>query len=89
MAVCEVPLISPLTEGIDELVSSILSAFYSDRHRPFPHQALNRADRAVPSERCSDDSTVETDIEVLTFHVEPPSFSNRDLTSFVSIYTKH
>ena len=62
MAVCEVPLISPLTEGIDELVKT------SHGHRPFPHQALNRADRAVPSERRSDDSTVETDIEVLTFH---------------------
>ena len=58
MAVCEVPLISPLTEGIDELVKT------SHGHRPFPHQALNRADRAVPSERRSDDSTVETDIEV-------------------------
>ena len=72
MTVCEVPLISPLTEGIDELVSSILSAFYSDRHRSFQHQALNLADCAVPSERRSDDSTVETDIEVLTFHVIQP-----------------
>ena len=62
MSSCEVPLISPLTEGIDELVKT------SHGHRPFPHQALNRADRAVPSERRSDDSTVETDIEVLTFH---------------------
>ena len=85
MAVFEVPLISPLTEGIDELVNT------SHGHRPFPpsaqscgsrcskrtscylasplsNQALNLTDCSVPSERRSDDSTVETDIEVLTFH---------------------
>ena len=62
MSACEVPLVRPLGVRFDELINT------SHGHRPFPHQAFNRTDRAVPSERRSDDSTVETDIEVLTFH---------------------
>ena len=33
-----------------------------------PAPSAQSTDRAIPSERRSDDSTVETDIEVLTFH---------------------
>ena len=66
MAVCEVPLVGPLTEGIDELVSSATS-----QASPLPHQAFNRTDCRVPSERGSDDRTVEANVKVLAFHVAP------------------